>query len=679
MPAIVIDSIPKIHHTALDTTFTGVEHPLSAPDARIHQYRGIKYASVPERFRQSRLWTKYPAVTDASKHGPICPQIRNGKGVEAMLGLPADAIPKEILQQDEFECLNLTITSPAGLTPQSHLPVMLWIHGGGDRGHGSHWLYDGGGLVRKSMAIKKPVIVVAINFRIGLFGFTASSHLGEDGSDEGVGNYGLRDQRKAMEWLHQYISGFGGDPNNITIFGASTGGADIICHLLSSENETLPLFHRAVVQSAIVEPIIPDIPTASWHLSRTMAALRLSTVNDLRSIEAERLVGAGMTFRAVDDGIFFRQGWQEYFGGGKEERPKAHKIETHMTRTVQKTRSKSRSALRSISRSRSRSTHLSGTPQLGPHVQHQPLIIGDCSCDSLLWSIPASLWTPGAVVRRLRAVCQTLSKANNLLRAYDITPYTPDDEILDHVLDLINDARVAWPTECISQLAKRDRGGQGVFRYVFDQESPSRGVPHHASDLMYLFDNVSLDSCNNHSVPDSFMIVEGDSPKFTTTPTPTAAPTPQILLKSHLPPTPADRGRLSRSRTLRGCPSDETDFDEDLDIFFDSDSEDESISTPRSEDDFDWMQPVVDEWSYSRVRDAMQEKWITFAQGEAPWKEDKVFVFGPEGETGERSMSIFEGRRRKQLWREALAPLGPSLVQKIGLELSRGPSGNCGR
>ena len=492
-------------------------------------------------------------------------------------------------------------------------------------------------------------------------------------------NAGLRDQRKAMEWLHKYIGGFGGDPNNITVFGASTGGADIICHLLSSENETLPLFQRAVVQSAIVEPITPDISTAGWHLSRIMAALRISTIKDLRSIEAEKLVRAGMTFRAVDDGIFFRQGWQEYFGSGKEERPRAHKIETHM-RAV--TRSRSRNALRSISRearSRSRSTYSPSTPQQG-NIQHQPLIIGDCSCDSLLWSLPASLWTSGAVVRRLRAVCQTLSKANNLLRAYDITPYTPDDEIVDRVLDLINDSRVAWPTECIAQLAKRDRGGQGVFRYVFDQESPSRGVPHHASDLMYLFDNVALDVCNNHSGGlDPFTVIEGSSPKISTTPTPTAAPTPQILLKSHVFPTPVDRGRHPRPRTLRGCPSDEMDFDEDLDIFFDSDSEDESISTPRSEDDFDWMRPVVDEWSYSRVRDAMQEKWIAFAHGEAPWKEDKVFVFGPEGEIGERSMSIFEGRRRKQLWQEALTPLGTSLVQKIGMELSRGPSATCGR
>lgn len=140
------EPIPKISHATLETTFTGLEHPLSSPETRIHQYRGIKYASVPARFRHSYLWTKFPMITDASKHGfvpsfyfrshshttcsPICPQVRSSRSVEeAMLGLPADSFPRDSLPQDEFECLNLSITCPAGLNPQSRLPVMLWIHG----------------------------------------------------------------------------------------------------------------------------------------------------------------------------------------------------------------------------------------------------------------------------------------------------------------------------------------------------------------------------------------------------------------------------------------------------------------------------------------------------------------------------------------------------------------------
>jgi len=277
--------------------------------------------------------------------------------------------------------------------------------------------------------------------------------------------------------------------------------------------------------------------------------------------------------------------------------------------------------------------------------------------------MPASLWTPGAVVRRLRAVCQSLNKSSILPRGYDITPYSSDDDIIDHVLDLINDARVAWPTECIAEGVKRERGGGGVWRYVFDQESPSRGVAHHAADLVYLFDNVPLDAYANDSIQTTVV----DSPEMAITPTHTAVPTPPNLAKSaFLQLTPMDNCHLKVG------PSSEADFFEEG--FFDHSDSDESVSSSRNEDYLDWMQPIVDEWSYLRVRDAMQEKWIAFAHGQSPWKEDKVFVFGPEGETGERSMSIFEGRRRRSLWQEALEPLGMSLVQKIGLELSRGPN-----
>jgi len=206
-------------------------------------------------------------------------------------------------------------------------------------------------------------------------------------------------------------------------------------------------------------------------------------------------------------------------------------------------------------------------------------------------------------MRRLKAVCGSLSKASALLRAYDISSYTPPDELVERILELINDARIAWPTHGVAEGAQRDRDGKGVWRYTFDQEGPTRGIPHHATDLMYLFDNVPLPTVSE----------------------------------------PAD------------LPNEESDY-------FESDYFDD-----------DWAIPTVDEFSYGRVRDAIQERWIAFAYGEVPWNENKVFVFGPEGETGERSSCIFEGRRRKHVWKEALEPLGMQLVQKVGVELSNGP------
>lgn len=381
-----------------------------------------------------------------------------------------------------------------------------------------------------------------------------------------------------MEWIHRFIQEFGGDPENVTLFGESSGASDILCHLLSAANERRPLFHRAIIQSAIIDHNIPDVGTAGWHLSRVMATLDISTVDELRAVSAEKLAknSFGSTLRAVDDGRFFLPDWRTHF--------LPHDASNPHTR-----------------------------PPSAP--THQPLIIGDTDSASLVWSLPASLWTPQAVVRRLNAICQSVAKASQLLSSYDICLSMPDEDITDRVLELIGDTRVAWPTECVASRAQLHRAGGGVWRYVFDQAAPARVG--HKADLAYLFDNV----------PHPFV-----------TPPPSGSP------------------------AFDFCDSfDLDDDDEEHDLKFDSDGEDE------------WMEPPVNEWAYKRVRDTMQERWIAFAHGEAPWSAEKVFVFGPEGETGERSHHIFANRRRKAVWTEALEPLGMQLVQKIGMELSRGP------
>ncbi|KAF8801132.1 alpha/beta-hydrolase [Phlegmacium glaucopus] len=642
------ERFPKLHHLGLATTFCGIEHYISTTTSPIHQFLGIKYATIPARFRQSHLCSSYLDITDASQHGPICPQDKPIKSVEETLfGISQEEIPQQVLKQDEFECLNLNITCPAGLTPHSRLPVILWIHGGGDKGSGSEWFYDGGNLVRRSMTIGKPLIVVTCNFRLGLIGFATGPIICDDNQaagQEGTGNYGLRDQRKAMEWLHHYIGEFGGDPHNITLAGAGSGAADVICHLISRPNEVRPLFHRAVVQSAVFEPIMPDIASAGRYLSRVMSSLQVSTIEKFRRVEVDKLVGLGHTLRAVDDGVFFRTGWQSYFTHenlqAQTHQKGHHHIEVsrpvgngvsnhistlhpHVSSPSSRKKYRSKSALRSV-RSPSIISRTTSKSDLIPHLQ--PLIIGDCSSDSLLWSIPISLWTSAGVVRRLKAICQSLSKTSNILRAYDISSNTPDEEIMERVLELVNDARVAWPTQCLADRAKQERGGKGVWRYVFDQEGAWRGLPHHAADLMYLFDNVPLPPSVLAATPESDSFYDG--------------------------------------------PFDVSDDEDDC---IRASPFDNGCQSPRMDDD-EWLTTAVDEYSYTRIRDTLQDRWISFAHGEVPWRDDKVFVFGPEGETGERSKDIFDGRRRKRMWREAFEPLGFHHVQKVGVELSRGPA-----
>ena len=466
-----------------------------------------------------------------------------------------------------------------------------------------------------------------------------------------------------MEWLHHNISEFGGDPNNITLFGAGSGAADIVCHLLSHLNEVRPLFHRAVIQSPVFEPILPDIGCAGRYLSRVMSSLQVSTIEKFRHIEVDKLMGLGYTLRAVDDGVFFRAGWQSYFTHQiKQTTPHSNKghhhvqssrpvgqhlgvtsgyinsIRPHATSHSRRSKSRSKSALRSSVRSPS--------SQQVPFIPHlQPLIIGDCSSDSLLWSIPISLWTAGGVVRRLKAICQSLSKTSSILRAYDISSHTPDEEIMERVLELVNDARVAWPTQCISDKAKSERGGKGVWRYVFDQEGPWRGLPHHATDLMYLFDNVPL--------PASALAATNESDSFFDGPFEFSDDE-----EEDSPPTPFNNNNNNNNDECS------------------SPSSFPSLSTSSSTriDDDEWLTTAVDEYSYARIRDTLQDRWISFANGSVPWRDDKVFVFGPEGETGERSKEIFDGRRRKRMWQDAFEPLGFQHVQKVGVELSRGPA-----
>ncbi|KAI0777377.1 carboxylesterase [Trametes elegans] len=639
MIAKTFDSVqePVVLHEELKTTFTGLIHPISTPDAPVHQYRGIKYASIPARFRQSKLCSSYPPQTDCARFGPICPQPKY-KGVEEeMFGLTEDCIPNQAFRQSEFECLNLNITCPADSTPDSHYPVMLWIHGGANRGSGSNWITDAGPLVQKSIQIGKPVIIVAINYRLGLLGFAASPALLDDNKaagSEGAGNYGLRDQRRAMEWVHRYIEPFGGNPNNVTLFGESTGAGDILCHMHSADNEIAPLFQRSIVQSAIVELEVPNLHQVGWQMSKLMSALRVQSIDELRAVDPERLVGMGQNLRAVDDGVFFRKSWSGSLIN-LDDSAQHHHVETHLgDNIVVELNSHSHHLkvphhLHDKSRSHSRTRHPSPT-------SHQPVIIGDCGAESLLWSLPASLWSAAGAVKRIRAICQSLNKANVLLRAYDINSYTPADELPERLLDLINDTRFAWPTELIAQSLRAERGGHGVWRYVFDQESPSRGLPHHAVDLMYIFDNVPLPSLPAAS-PYDYTEPREDGYFYT----------PEFEEEGQCP--------LAKS-----SPSGSSICDMDTDAAgYDYDA--------------DWAMPVVDDWTYARVRNAVQEAWLGFAHGQAPWREDKVYVFGPEGEVGERSLCIFQARRRTALWKEALEPLGMQLVQKLGSELCNGP------
>ena len=617
--------------------------------------------------------------------------------------------------------------------------------------------------------------------------------------EEGCGNYGmrssfssicapltlssspgLRDQRKVMEWLHSNIPLFGGDPRNITLLGIGTGAADVVCHLLSRHNsisnQSHPrLFARAVIQSPIFEPILPDVASAGWMLSRVMSALQVCSIEGFRQIEVAKLLGLAQNLRVVDDGVWFRKGWDCWFMTEKERGRQHHCQRGHhesdrfFSRQVKsglsggmgvcssgvsllasttamlgsrvvsgktKSRSKSRSRPRNSTRSpasphcppTSPSTPLVSAPTF-PHrtseskadlTSLQPIIIGDSASDSLLWSIPVSLWTSAGVVRRLKALCQSLSKTTGILRAYDFSSHTPDEEIIERVLELVDDARVAWPTDLLAEAMLRE-GNSKVWRYVFDQEGPGRGIPHHGADLMYLFDwkptSLGLGSLFDQSPDSSADLAEVEAQVFWDGPfdvdedeeekeKPIVSHNPPSLGSLSFEAALAAAAEVAVAMAAASAPKIDPQALASSIVSSSSASSLSSDTSSRSTEDTDWLISNVDRFAYVRIRDTMQDKWIAFAHGEEPWsswtgrtgpshsdhshwtephtpitptsfnpdKPEKVFIFGPEGETGERSSAIFDGRRRRTMWREVHESLGWTLVQKLGVELSRGPA-----
>jgi para-nitrobenzyl esterase len=197
-------------------------------------FKGIPYAAAP--LGELRWKAPQPAplrkgVFDAFAYGPQC--VQQGSGT----GLPEPGTPPPARSED---CLNLNIWRPM----QSGIfPVMVWIHGGSlTAGSGSETLYQG-----DRLAGREQVVVVTINYRLGFLGFLALPALSKEDPQGSSGNYGLQDQIAALQWVKRNIQSFGGDPNNVTIFGESAGGWSV-CNLLASPLAA-KLFAHAILES----------------------------------------------------------------------------------------------------------------------------------------------------------------------------------------------------------------------------------------------------------------------------------------------------------------------------------------------------------------------------------------------------------------------------------------------
>lgn len=186
----------------------------------VDSFIGIPYAKPPIndlRFRSPQAIDQPLGVVTLPSVAPAC--IQQKLSSLDTTGMPAEAVPlaeaasNRPVNGSSEDCLTLSVQRPAGLSAGEKLPVLVWIHGGGWSIGASQW-YDGSAIIRKSINISQPIIFVALNYRLNAFGFLQGKELQEDGST----NLGLRDQRKAFEWVAENIAAFGGDPDKVTIW-----------------------------------------------------------------------------------------------------------------------------------------------------------------------------------------------------------------------------------------------------------------------------------------------------------------------------------------------------------------------------------------------------------------------------------------------------------------------------
>ncbi len=247
-----------------------------ATEDDVQVFRDIPFAAAPVgdlRWRAPQPGPSWAGARDATAFGPICPQTTG-------------QYTKDLKQSED--CLSLNVWSP-NTTAAAKLPVMVWIYGGGFmNGGASIQFYDGTDLA------KRGAVIVSFNYRLGELGFFAHPALAsEHTSDEATGNFGLLDQIAALKWVRANIATFGGDPNNVTIFGESAGGMSVN-DLMVSPMARGP-FAKAISESGLGLNVIPTLSQANdksvevatqWGVTGDDAA----ALQKLRAVKVETIL-----------------------------------------------------------------------------------------------------------------------------------------------------------------------------------------------------------------------------------------------------------------------------------------------------------------------------------------------------------------------------------------------------
>ena len=283
-------------------TEQGKAHGKTLNDGKVRAWLGLPYAAPPVgglRWKAPAAAAKWKGDRDASKFAPHCAQ--------------AHVFDDMVFQDDgpSEDCLYLNVYAPATADKKAKLPVMFWIHGGGYSGGGSNEPRHNGDFLPL-----KGVVLVTINYRLGVFGFLATEEMAKE-ANGAAGNYGLLDMAAALQWVKANIGQFGGDPSNVTIFGESAGSFAV--STLMASPLTRDLISKGIGESgaALGDGLgDSDLPARMKKDAEWAATIGAKNLAELRAIPWEKVIegtkSRGMVgFAPVIDGKMLTEAVEE--------------------------------------------------------------------------------------------------------------------------------------------------------------------------------------------------------------------------------------------------------------------------------------------------------------------------------------------------------------------------------
>jgi para-nitrobenzyl esterase len=267
-------------------TEQGKVHGKTINGGKVKAFLGLTYAAPPVgdlRWKAPQPPAKWKGERDATNFGARCAQ---GHYNDDMIFLDGG---------ESEDCLSLNIYAPAGASRKSKLPVMFWIYGGGySGGASSDRRYTGDFLATRG------VVLVSINYRLGVFGFLATADLAKE-ANGAAGNYGLLDMVAALKWVKANIKQFGGDPENVTIFGESAGSFAV--STLMASPLARGLFHKAIGESgAAFSDVLPtdSLEAVMKKEGAWVASLGVTTLAELRALPTAKILEAAAKAKRED-------------------------------------------------------------------------------------------------------------------------------------------------------------------------------------------------------------------------------------------------------------------------------------------------------------------------------------------------------------------------------------------